>query len=162
MEQRNKNRLSWALIAVWLIATSAFLFWWRFADFGVFDQRAEWLDQSPSEVDVPGEVIFHVRDGCLCAPLADRHDKLIEQYDQYQQRRVKPEVVEKLGIPVPATPMLVIVEQGKVIYAGPYAAGPTCSPEQSFLPQLLTEERRVTTPWYNGNVNACRCVHTAQ
>ncbi|WP_404401022.1 DUF6436 domain-containing protein [Idiomarina seosinensis] len=158
LNQRKKNWLSWTVIAVWLIATSVFLFWWRFADFGIFDQQSEWLDQAPSRVNVTGDVIFHVRSGCLCDPLADRHDKLIQQYDQYQQRRVKPAEMEALGIPVPATPMLVIVEQGKVIYSGPYATGPTCSPEQSFLPQLLDSERRITTPWYNGNVKACRCV----
>jgi len=153
----NKVKLSWWILVSWLVATSIFLFWWRVQDYGAFDPKAMWLDQAPLSVPVKGNAIIHVRAGCFCDLLADRHHALLAEYTDYEQRMLTPQQVEALGIPVPATPMLLVVEAGAVVYAGPYASGPTCSPDNSFIPQLLGQSRNIQTPWYNGNTNACRC-----
>lgn len=157
MAHSKKVQLGWLLLAVWLIATSIFLFWWRFQDFGVFDPKSQWLDRAPLTAPVAGKVIIHVRAGCFCDLLAQQHQPLLAAHEDYEQRTLTPQAVEALGIPVPATPMLLIVEAGAVIYAGPYASGPMCSPDNSFIPQLLGSTRNIQAPWYNGNTQACRC-----
>lgn len=160
------SKRAWWILAIWLLATTIFLFWWRLINYGVFDPHSAWLDNAPLAVSgdstpLTGKHIYHVRSGCYCDVLADRHVDLMAAYPDYQQHRVSATDMREMGIPVPSTPMLVVVEQGHVIYAGPYAAGPSCSPSASFIPQIIGPERKITTPWYNGNVSACRCAETA-
>lgn len=147
------------MLLVWLIAMSAVLFWWRFTDFGAFDSQSIWLDGSPTHLngDVQGRVMYHVRGDCLCGQLADQHVALLPKESSYEQREVSVQEMQAMGMPVPATPMLVVANNGEVVYAGPYASGPSCSPENSFIPLITSTNSQITTPWYNGATNACRC-----
>jgi hypothetical protein len=161
----NRQYLTWGILVIWFLIISALLTWWRFQDYGHFDQHGLWLDSAPATVnqssDTSGGIIYHIRAGCSCDILADRHRELFDELANYRQVTVSPNDIEAMGISVPSTPTLLVVNDSNVVYAGPYASGPSCSVDNSVVATIFNEQSgNMTTPWYNGSVKACRCVDT--
>ena len=174
------KRIAWLVFTLWLVISSVLLWTWAFADYGYFDEHNDWIGFEPptiltteqldtEQLDTEGEaqwLMVHVRThGCRCNAMADAHKPAFEKKFAGQLRHVNrsPAQLQQLGISVPATPMVVLLkyepdEGWKLGYAGPYASGPLCAVENSFLPALLSGTVRPAGVWLNGNTKACRCL----
>ncbi|HLV47476.1 MAG TPA: DUF6436 domain-containing protein [Aliidiomarina sp.] len=176
----NKLKLPLAVFVIWVVASSVYLYVWAFTDYGYFDEQNQWLgltEMAPAQTklltyfdlsevaSVNQRLLVHIREtGCRCNAYADQHaDDLLADV-QGQQITLTVAEANALNISVPATPMVAVFQlkesTAKLIYAGPYASGPFCSADDSFLPAVLGGGLDISGPWLNGGVKACRCVVT--
>ncbi|RTE87622.1 MULTISPECIES: DUF6436 domain-containing protein [Gammaproteobacteria] len=158
------------VFVLWVGVTSAGLYFWALSDFGYFDEGSVWLGQTsfPLEQLEPTEdqgwLVVHIRKpNCRCNILADRHQQTVEWPANVTHLTLTEEQARELGLQVPAAPMLVMAQMNdtrlRARYAGPYASGPLCSANNSFIPEVLAsaESQQTDMLWLNGNVKACRC-----
>lgn len=146
------------MFLTWIIVSSVGLYVWAFSSYGEFDPQGQ-LYSFSSEFQIPQEQVFHIRaGGCRCSRYADRHVEQVFAEHAGAESWLSVEEARAMGFIVPATPMVVIVQNGRIAYAGPYATGPFCAEADSFLPEILSGQRQLAGPWLNGNVNACRCL----
>jgi len=170
-----KQALAGWVFALWLILTSVFLYIWALADYGYFDESSLWLGEVHfplSASDFPdlkaqGEeaqwLFVHVSEaGCRCNKRTERHIEDLnlpaQSYTEISLTRVE---AERLGWTIPATPLLIVASGNRhnlsARYVGPYASGPLCSSENSFIPSVM-QNSMAESLWLNGNVKACRCL----
>lgn len=157
-----------SVFILWVSATSYFLYDTVWGNYGVFDNQQQWETASATEL-TPGALALPVIDGiqlvhvldeyCQCNRFTEAHisslGKLLAEPEA--QAQVTAAVVRTTGFVVPATPMALIFEHGKLIYAGPYATGPLCSANDSLLADILSGHKVLTGLWLNAETKACRC-----
>lgn len=155
----------------WLLLGSLLLFRFGFAFYGTFDEEQRWHTATPSvtlaQLAIPvtaGWQVVHVLDShCGCSRFAKEHAAMFtSQYalaEQQQSYRTAQELAA-VGFIIPAVPAVLLFDQGILIYAGPYASGPLCSTQQSFLHSLISRQTQLEGLWLNGESKACRCLVT--
>lgn len=169
---RTKVLLASLLFAGWLISSSIILFRFGFLNYGVFDPQQEWAWQQQSlsltELQLPtstGWQLIHVLDdSCGCSRLARQHISLFsDDYGVAAEQQYFMSAIElaNAGFPLPAIPAVLLFHEGQLMYAGPYASGPLCSPSKSFLTALLSGQTNLPGTWLNGETKACRCLVSA-
>ena len=65
--------------------------------------------------------------------------------------------MQQLGIDVPATPMIILMNEGQLNYAGPYATGPLCTAQTDILLPIVKGDVLLSGPWLNSAAVSCRC-----
>lgn len=161
----------WALLLLWLVASSVLLFRFGQSDYGEFDPKFQ-LRQHPAKLGdfiklsaaKPGEtILLHVLDpACRCAAMAEDHiaqlQPSLQNLPNLRQLALTPLLLQQAGIAVPATPMIVVIRDQQLIYSGPYASGPACSIGDSLLDQVLQQKLQTPASWLNSETAACRCL----
>lgn len=155
----------------WLLISSLVLFRFGFAYYGTFDEEQRWQINAPSltlaQLAIPvtaGWQVVHVLDPrCGCSRFAKEHaamfTSLYDLAEQQQTYRTAQELVAA-GFVIPAVPAVLLFDHGTLIYAGPYASGPLCSTQHSFLHSLISRQTQLEGLWLNGESKACRCLVT--
>lgn len=174
----SKLKLPLLVFVLWVVASSIYLYVWAFTDYGYFDEQNQWLGlikttpeqaklvaflDTSEPLRINQRLLVHIREqGCRCNAYADQHANDLLTGIEGQQVTLTVEEAEALNIPIPATPMVAVFQLTKntaeLIYAGPYASGPFCAADDSFLPAVLGGGLNISGPWLNGGVKACRCI----
>lgn len=163
--------IGWTLLGLWLLTSSVLLFRFGSSDFGEFDPQLQ-LQQHPKQLAAllrlsaanSGEtLLLHVMDpACRCAALAENHLQQLQPalaiQPKLRQLALSPHQLQQAGIAVPATPMIIVLRDQKLIYSGPYASGPSCSIGDSLLDQVLRQKLQTPASWLNSETAACRCL----
>lgn len=169
---RGRLMVALALFISWLLFSSVLLYRFGFAHYGTFDPKQYWqfnpagLTLSALAVPVlPGWQVVHVLDShCGCSRLAKPHAELFRELYQLspeQQQYLSAAELAAAGFTLPAVPAVLLFDNGKLMYAGPYASGPLCSTNNSFLTSLLSRDTQLGGLWLNGESKACRCLVSA-
>ncbi|MDX5407918.1 MAG: DUF6436 domain-containing protein [Chromatiaceae bacterium] len=166
---RPQGRLIAALLlfAGWIALSSAALFYLGQRHYGEFAAAQLWHADPLllSALALPVEdsvVLLHVmQEACPCNYRARVHQRALAQdpnLSQVQHHVINAEVLAQSGFQLPATPAVLVFINGKLHYAGPYASGPLCALDDSFILPIL--KQRVILPglWLNGDATACRCL----
>lgn len=157
------------LFISWLLFSSALLFRFGFAHYGTFDQQQLWrfdagevtLQQLAIPVAANWQVVHVLDNNCGCSRLAKSHASMFSELYHLpatQQWHRSAAELAAAGFPLPAVPAVLLFDHGKLIYAGPYASGPLCSTNNSFLTSLLSRQTLLAGVWLNGESKACRCL----
>lgn len=152
-----------------MLLSSVGLYRLGFSHYGEFDPLQQWSATEPrltlaalQVADTAGWQLVHVLDNqCGCSRLAQQHLTTLSQELQLSEKQQHYRTAAELaavGFPLPAVPAVLAFEHGILRYAGPYASGPLCSSNDSFLPALLLEQSRLPGSWLNGETKACRCL----
>ena len=169
--KKNREWLVIALFSCWAILTSLALFYFGNQNYGAFAANDDWhsiSEQSISPLSLglplqPGFQIVHVRQqGCICNRRADQFKTfLLREYNvnKYKQYDIDISQLAAAGISLPASPAVLIFQQGQLIYAGPYASGPLCSVDESLITPILQEKITFPGLWLNGESKSCRCLN---
>lgn len=155
------------LFAGWIALSSAALFYLGQRHYGEFADAQLWQADPLllSALGLPveeGVVLVHViADGCPCNYRARAHQRALAQdpnLSQVQHHVINADALVQSGFQLPATPAVLLFINGKLHYAGPYASGPLCALDESFILSIL--KQRVILPglWLNGDAIACRCL----
>lgn len=171
----NKIWLGWLLFASWVLCTSWLLYQSGNQHYGEFDpQRQLQLQQQQlpalnrlaakaSSNTASSAVLLHVLDpDCPCSNKAKEHIKQLQaelQDKKLQQIVISVHELEQSGISVPATPLVIYLENQQLVYSGPYASGPACSTENSMLTAVLQQQNRLQGSWFNSETWSCRCLN---
>lgn len=158
------------LFVVWVVLASAGLFYFGNQHYGQFAGDIDWQNSVTTEFNLsalkvevtPGIQVVHVQQpNCICNSRAENHMALFAGDYQVpgtsQHRRQLADVVAA-GFVLPASPAVLIFENGRLIYAGPYATGPMCSVSDSLIAPILKGDVNLAGLWLNGEAKACRCV----
>jgi hypothetical protein len=170
-QYRKRERLVIAVFVSWAALTTAALFALGNQYYGVFAAQGNWQTIAERELSVDalglrvsqGFQIVHVRQkGCMCNRQADKFKTFLaseHNVNKGEQYDVDITQLTKLGIALPTSPAVLIFQQGKLLYAGPYASGPLCSVDESLITPIL--QNRITLPglWLNGEAKSCRCIN---
>lgn len=156
--------IGWVLFTLWVGLTGAVLYYLTFGNYGEFDPEQDWLQVQTSPqlnelgfTSTDGLTLIHIRDPyCSCNPLANAHISTVP--DDVPQHWLSADELRDTGFAVPATPMALIFDGDDMIYAGPYASGPLCSPGNSLIETILHEEQRLAGLYLNGLIRTCRCL----
>lgn len=169
LSRRQRLWLAWSLFISWLLLSSIALYRFGNSHYGVFDPELQWAGQtvplSLAALNITAaseRQLVHVLDNqCGCSRLARQHLQALsaelEQNAVEQHFRSAAELAAA-GFQLPAVPAVLVFQHGKLLYAGPYASGPLCSPGNSFLPALFSGQSRLPGTWLNGETKACRCL----
>lgn len=165
----NKIWLGWLLFASWVISMSWLLYQTGNQHYGEFDPERQ-LQQQTQQLSLlnavagaqsSNAVLLHVLDpACPCTDNAKTHIKTLQaelQSRQLQQLYLTSAEAQAMGITVPATPMVIYLQNRQLIYSGPYASGPACSAKNSMLSAVLQNTSRLPGSWFNSETWACRC-----
>ncbi|RVU33088.1 hypothetical protein EOE67_18195 [Rheinheimera riviphila] len=166
-------RIGWALLLLWLLASSVLLFRLGQTDVGEFDPQLQ-LQQHPQQLAAllrlsgagSGEtLLLNVLDpNCRCAALAENHLQQLQptltKLPKLRQLAFNPTQLQQAGIAVPATPMMIVLRNKQLIYSGPYASGPACSIGESLLDQVLQQKLQTPASWLNSETVTCRCLRS--
>ncbi|WP_372625878.1 DUF6436 domain-containing protein [Arsukibacterium sp.] len=155
---------------VWVLLASIGLFYFGNQNYGLFAADTDWQQQAPAEFNLSalninsnsGFQVVHVQQPqCSCNNKAKQHIALFDRdYQvpvtaQYQRSLID---VAAAGLYLPASPAVLIFDNGRLIYAGPYATGPLCSVTDSLIAPILLKQVTLPGLWLNGEAKACRCV----
>ena len=166
-----RGRVFWLGVAflLWLLSSSVALLVFGNQYYGEFGQDNQWLAANASVTPQTlglkaqdGIQVVHVLEhGCVCNRAAKQH--LAQFEPRYgipatSQATLSVAAVAATGLTLPATPALLIFEQGKLLYAGPYATGPLCSVNDSLIEPIVKKQVVLTGLWLNSEAKACRCV----
>lgn len=156
---------------LWLVLTSIALLVLGNQYYGEFASDNQWLtgtaELTPQALGLPvqpGIQVVHVlQEGCVCNSAAKRHQaQFTPAYGvsaaAQAQRTV--DAIAAAGLRLPATPALLIFDNGKLQYAGPYATGPLCSVSDSLIEPIVKKQVALSGLWLNSEAKACRCVVT--
>lgn len=158
------------LFVVWVVLASAGLFYFGNQHYGQFGGDSDWQQSVVTEfnltelnVDVsPGIQVVHVQQpNCICNSRVEEHIALFAgdyQVPEPAQYRRQLADIAAAGFVLPASPAVLIFNNGHLIYAGPYATGPLCSVADSLIAPILRQEIRLPGLWLNGEAKACRCL----
>ena len=158
------------VFVLWVVLASAGLFYYGNRDYGQFDDSGSWQVSAPKALAIEtlgivpgaGKQIVHVgQPECVCNRLASQH--IASFTDAYQLSAAKQfyrelKQVSSAGLMLPATPAVLIFDNGQLIYAGPYSTGPMCSVSDSLIAPILKGDVNLAGLWLNGEAKACRCV----
>ncbi|MDX3773534.1 DUF6436 domain-containing protein [Chromatiaceae bacterium AAb-1] len=179
-----KQQIALAVFLIWIAVTSYFLYDTVWGNYGLFDEKRQWatvaaLNLTPQDIQLEtsaGLQLVHVFSaGCSCNRYTAAHiaeltsaltadtltaDSLTADSltTDNLQAVISVETLAAAGLAVPATPMALIFEHGRLIYAGPYATGPLCSVDNSLLADILSGRQILAGLWLNGETKACRCI----
>lgn len=165
-----KVAVSLVLFIVWVALSSVGLFYYGNQHYGNFDANTNWQTSVAGPLNTAalgitaqaGIQVVHVQQGgCICNTVANQHIALFSrEYAVPQPRQYHRQAVDiaATGFSVPATPAVLIFNDGALIYAGPYATGPLCSAADSVIAPLLLKQIQLPGVWLNGEAKACRCV----
>lgn len=122
-------------------------------------------------------LVVHIIDkACGCNPFVSNHIAELAVSNHFTEVTLTVAEAQAFGLRVPATPLIMVLraepisltqtqteattteQNWQLIYAGPYATGPVCAVENSFLPSVLSGELRLVGAWLNGQVKTCRCL----
>jgi hypothetical protein len=168
----SRQRMLWLLLifTLWLVLVSVALFYFGNQDYGQFDANQNWQASAPSTLAIEalgivpsaGKQVVHVQQPhCSCNSRAIQNRAIFtDEYQLPAMRQFQRELgqVNAAGLMLPATPAVLIFNNGKLLYAGPYATGPMCSVSNSLIAPILTGEVTLTGLWLNGEAKACRCL----
>jgi hypothetical protein len=170
---QHKLVLSCLLFGVWILLVSVALYRLNFTDYGEFDADFRWhgvqakldvaLLQLPASDD--WQLVHVLAPACRCSVLAQQHiaqlstELALRPEQQFYRSAAE---IAAAGLLLPALPAVLVLQQGQLIYAGPYASGPECSAATSFLPALVRGELRLSATWLNGETKACRCLQPSE
>jgi hypothetical protein len=170
---QHKLVLSCLLFGGWILLVSVALFRLNVTDYGVFDAELRWHGiqaklnvatlQLPTRQD--WQLVHVLAPTCRCSALAQQHIAQLSTelaLGPEQQFYRSAADIAAAGLSLPALPAVLVFQQGQLIYAGPYASGPECSAETSFLPALIRGEVRLSATWLNGETKACRCLQPSE
>lgn len=157
------------LFVAWLVFSSVLLYRFGFAHYGTFDEKQLWRFDSSGVTlsalaipEIAGWQVVHVMDqNCGCSRLAKSHAAMFRELYQLpasQQLYRSATELSAAGFTLPAVPAVLLFDHGKLIYAGPYASGPLCSTNNSFLTSLISRQTQLEGLWLNGESKACRCL----
>ncbi|MEW5681978.1 MAG: DUF6436 domain-containing protein [Pseudomonadota bacterium] len=166
MKQQRRLVAALLLFAGWIALCSAALFYLGQRHYGEFADAQLWQadNLSLSVLGLPveeGVTLLHVMtDGCPCNYRARTHQRVLAQdpsLAEVQHHVINAEVLAQSGFQLPATPAVLVFINGKLHYAGPFASGPLCALDESFILPIL--KQRVILPglWLNADATACRC-----
>tara|TARA_B100001059_G_scaffold235832_1_gene283088 strand:- start:66945 stop:67451 length:507 start_codon:yes stop_codon:yes gene_type:complete len=158
------------VFVAWVLLASAGLFYFGNQNYGPFAADARWPQQTPAEFNLialnitgnTGIQVVHVQQPqCSCNSKAKQHIALFDSDYQVplsaQHQRSLTEVAAA-GFNLPASPAVLIFDNGTLIYAGPYATGPLCSVADSLIAPILLKQVTLPGLWLNGEAKACRCL----
>lgn len=170
MTNRQRVVLLLPLFIVWVVAASAGLYYFGNQHYGQFSGDTDWRNSAAADfnlsalnVDVsPGIQVVHVQQPtCICNSRAEDHIALFASDYQVpvsaQYRRQLADIAVA-GFVLPASPAVLIFNNGRLVYAGPYATGPLCSVSDSLIAPILLKKVRLPGLWLNGEAKACRCL----
>ncbi len=165
-----KRAMLFLVFVVWFVLASAGLFYVGNQHYGHFDPSGNWPAIAPKTFSssalgilaAPGKQVVHVQQTqCSCNRLTKQHiSQFTDEYLVPSSAQFKRQLsqVAAAGLPLPAAPAVLIFEDGRLIYAGPYATGPSCSLADSLIAPILRNEIKLPGVWLNGEVKACRCL----
>ncbi|TCS40815.1 DUF6436 domain-containing protein [Reinekea marinisedimentorum] len=166
----NRRRLLLAavVLAVWVPASLLLLNQFGQGYSGVFDPdgrlqslqgRYATLNQQLALSATETTVIHVLDENCACYDQTVEHLQYLKQVLPEGVRQLYKGVTElrQLGIDVPATPMIILLREGRLDYAGPYAAGALCSAQTDILLPIVSGEVSLAGPWLNSATVSCRC-----
>ncbi|HAW91989.1 MULTISPECIES: DUF6436 domain-containing protein [unclassified Arsukibacterium] len=158
------------VFVVWVVLASAGLFYFGNQNYGQFDDSGSWQVSAPKALAIEtlgiapeaGKQVVHVgQPECVCNRLASQHiASFTEAYQLPANKQFYRQLqqVSGAGLMLPATPAVLIFDNGQLIYAGPYATGPMCSVSTSLIAPILKGDVNLAGLWLNGEAKACRCV----
>ncbi|MDX1676761.1 DUF6436 domain-containing protein [Arsukibacterium sp.] len=158
------------LLVSWLIFASAGLFYFGNQHYGPFDPDKQWQNPLAAVFSIEalgiaataGKQVVHVRLAqCACNNHVNAHISRLNNDSQLAATAQFTRQVSEItvaGLALPAAPAVLIFENGQMIYAGPYASGPLCSPSDSLIAPILRNEVQLAGVWLNGEAQACRCL----
>lgn len=158
------------VFVIWVVVVSAGLFYFGNQNYGQFDDSGSWRVSAPKGLAIAtlgiapgaGKQVVHVgQPECVCNRLASQHiASFTEAYQLSANRQFYRQLtqVTSAGLMLPATPAVLIFDNGQLIYAGPYSTGPMCSVSTSLIAPILKGEVNLAGLWLNGEAKACRCV----
>lgn len=160
--------LALLILAVWVPASLLLLN--RFGDSytGVFDpdDRLGSLQSNypvltqQLNLTTGAATIIHVLDeNCACYDQTVEHLRYLTQEIPGHINQLYKSVaqMQQLGIDVPATPMIILLSDDQLNYAGPYATGPLCTAQSDILLPIVKGEVALAGPWLNSAAVSCRC-----
>lgn len=159
-------QLALLLFSVWIILTSAALFYLGQRHYGVFAADNFWHSNNIDVVALgitaaSGFQLLHVfADGCVCNSRARAHIRQLDTLqipEDVEQYFFSPAEITSAGFVLPATPAVMILSQGKLLYAGPYASGLLCALDDSLIVPILKQQIILPGPWLNAETSSCRC-----
>ena len=159
------------LFGSWLLFSGLLLYRFGFAHYGTFDERQLWrfdttgvtLQQLAIPVEAGWQVVHILDKNCGCSRFANSHVGMFSDlYQLAAERQLYRSAAElaAAGFTLPAVPAVLLFDHGKLMYAGPYASGPLCSTNNSFLTSLISRQTQLEGLWLNGESKACRCLVT--
>ena len=88
--------------------------------------------------DTPERAIIHfTQTGCHCNNVSQRHIDSLNKQANASQFSVSSLQAGQLEGLIPATPAVAIIDQGKLVYFGPYGQGIGCSQTSGFAQTVL-------------------------
>lgn len=166
----NKIGLGWLIFGIWIISTSWLLYQTGQQHYGEFDpqrQLQQQMKQLPqlnaiAQPQNGNAVVLHVLDeSCPCYQKALAHIQTIQAslaQQPLQQRYLTSAQLRAVGVTVPATPMVIYLQDQHIRYSGPYASGPACSALDDLLGAVLQNTVQTPGSWLNSETQACRCL----
>lgn len=158
------------LFVVWVVVASAGLFYFGNQHYGLFAGDTDWQNSAAADFNLsalnvevsPGIQVVHVQQrNCICNSRAEDHIALFASDYQVpgsaQHMRALADVAAA-GLVLPASPAVLIFDDGQLVYAGPYATGPLCSVSDSLIAPILLKKVQLPGLWLNGEAKACRCL----
>tara|TARA_R110002126_G_scaffold15185_7_gene62497 strand:+ start:1544 stop:2065 length:522 start_codon:yes stop_codon:yes gene_type:complete len=158
------------LFVIWVVLASAGLFYFGNQHYGTFAPDNHWQNNAPSVFLIEalgiaaaaGKQVVHVQSAkCARNRLVEAH---LRQFDEDYKLSADAQFTLQLSqvaaaeFVLPAAPAILIFEDGRLIYAGPYATGPLCSPSDSLIAPILRNEVQLPGRWLNAEAKACRCL----
>ncbi len=170
MNNRQRVALILPLFVIWVVLASAGLFYFGNQHYGLFAGDSDWQTSAPVTFNLAalhidantGIQVVHVQQPqCICNSMAQQHiARFVSDYQvpvAAQHQRAIADVAAA-GFSIPASPAVLIFDNGQLLYAGPYATGPLCSVSDSLIAPILLKEVQLPGLWLNGEASACRCV----
>lgn len=170
LTNRQRVILLLPLFVIWVVVASAGLFYFGNQHYGRFAGDTDWQNSAAAEFKLPalnlevtpGIQVVHVQQpNCICNDRAREHIALFAgdyQVPVSAQHQREAADIAAAGFVLPASPAVLIFDNGLLIYAGPYATGPLCSVSDSLIAPILLKEIRLPGLWLNGEAKACRCL----
>ncbi|SEA79199.1 DUF6436 domain-containing protein [Alkalimonas amylolytica] len=157
------------LLAIWLLLSGALLWQDQRSLVGPFDQHQHWqtapLHGSELTSLIPGDnsnawLLVHVEDpDCRCHRQHQEHRQELQQtFANIPQYTVSVKQLRQQGLLLPAAPMAILLQQGALVYAGPYSAGAACGNSDGWIESLVRGELKLAGSWLNGESSSCRCL----
>tara|TARA_B100000700_G_scaffold331796_1_gene468916 strand:- start:25276 stop:25791 length:516 start_codon:yes stop_codon:yes gene_type:complete len=156
------------ILILWLVLSFVFLLSKINSHYGLFTEKENFNFKSYENAQLSslnlnneGFNLIHIRDkGCFCNKLTEKHINLInKENNSIKNLYVSKDNIEKrLNINIPATPMLLIIKKNKILYAGAYSTGTTCSIDNSLIKQFFDRNYVYYDTVFSGEIRTCRCV----
>lgn len=164
------------LLVVW-IGCSVFAFYGFFlSHYGVFDEHREWNQHTALVIqgsenvslqwstNAQWQAVLISDKSCSCSSYAKEHLQRMRQRQASLETRELEladagSLEQSLQLKIVATPMLLLFQNQKLMYAGPLATDLMCSDNSSILDGIINGTSQLPGVWLNGESSACRCTN---